>query len=118
MFGMVDTSQSPALGVMVTVPDTSAQILLMIMQRHLRSGTIVHSASWAAYRNVQQLRQVARHDMVNHSLNFVDPVTGTHTQNVESYWNRVNTKFMCMKGVHQSMLTSYMDELSPSTTLL
>ena len=97
-------------GVMVTVSDRSAQTLLPIMQRHLRSGTIVHSDSWAAYRNVQQLAPVVQHNMVNHSLNFVDPVTGVHTQNVESYWNRVKTKFKGMKGVHQEMLTSYMDE--------
>ena len=77
---MVDTSQSPALGVMVTVPDRSAETLLPIVQ----------------------------HDMVNHSLNFVDPVTGVHIQNVESYWNRVKMKFKRMKGVHQEMLTSYM----------
>ena len=47
---------------------------------------------------------------VNHTLNFVDPTNGTHTQNVESYWNRVKTKFKRMKGVHESMLGSYMDE--------
>ena len=110
MFGMVDTSQSPALGVMVTVPDRSAQTLLPIMQRHLRSGTKVYSDSWAAYRDVQQLSVVVQHHMVNHSLNFVHPVTGVHTQNVESYWNRVKTKFKRMKGVHHDMLTSYMDE--------
>ena len=60
--------------------------------------------------SVQQLAPVVQHDMVNHSLNFVDPVTGVHTQNVESYWNRVKTKFKKMKGVHQEMLTSHMDE--------
>ena len=97
---MVDTSQSPALVVMVTVPDRSAQTLLPIMQRHLRSGTKVpvYSDSWAAYRDVQQLSAVVQHQMVNHSLNFVHPVTGVQTQNVESYW------------VHNDMLTSYMDE--------
>ena len=97
---MVDTSQSPALGVMVTVPDRTARTLLPVMQRHLRNGTIiiVQSDSWSAYRQVQQLPSVAQHDMVNHSLNFVDPVTGVHTQNVESYWNRVKTKFKRMKG--------------------
>ena len=82
MFGMVGTSQSPALGVMVTVQDRSAQTLLPIMQQHLRPGTIVHSDSWAAYRNVQQLPPVVQHGIVNYTLNFVDPVTGVHTQNV------------------------------------
>ena len=108
VFGMVE---SLALGLMVTVPDRSAPTLLPIyMQRHLRSGTIVHSDLWAAYRDVQQLAPVVQHDMVNHSLNFVGPVTGVHTRNVESYWDRVKTKFKRMKGVHQEMLTSYRDE--------
>jgi len=47
---------------------------------------------------------------VNHSITFVDPVTGVHTQNAESYWNRVKTKFKRMKGVHELMLSSYLDE--------
>ena len=84
MFGMVDTSQSPALGVMVMVPDRSAQTLPPIMQRHLRSETTVYSDSWAAHRDVQQVRAVVQHLMVNHSLNFVQPVTGVQTQNVAS----------------------------------
>ena len=36
--------------------------------------------------------------------------TGVHTQNIESYWNRVKTKFKRMKGVHEQMLSSYLDE--------
>ncbi|ETW92248.1 MAG: hypothetical protein ETSY1_44485 [Candidatus Entotheonella factor] len=107
---MVDTSQSPALGVMTIVPDRSAATLLPIMQQHLRSGTTVHSDEWAAYNRVQQLTPVTQHAVVNHSLHFVDPTTGVHTQNVESYWNRVKTKFKRMKGVQKDMLDSYLDE--------
>ena len=80
---------TPALGVMVTVPDGLAQTLLPVM----RPGTIVYSDSHAACRNV-------------HSLNFVYPVTGVHMQNVESYWNHVKTKFKRMKWVHADILTS------------
>lgn len=110
VFGMCDTSQTPALGVMCTVRNRTAQTLLPILQQHLRNGTVVHSDQWAAYNHVQQLQQVSQHDTVNHSLHFIDPTTGVHTQNIESYWNRVKGKFKKMKGVHESMLTSYLDE--------
>ena len=39
-----------------------------------------------------------------------DPSTGTHTQNVESYWNRVKQKFKRMKGCHGHQLPSYLDD--------
>ena len=29
---------------------------------------------------------------VNHLLFFIDPVTGVHTQNIESYWNHCKVK--------------------------
>ena len=47
---------------------------------------------------------------VNHSLHFVDPTTGVHTQNVESYWARVKLRFKRMKGVDARQLPSYLDE--------
>ena len=110
VFGLCDTSHSPALGVMSTVPNRSAQTLLPIIERHVRQGSIVHSDEWAAYRRVQQLQSVNNHQTVNHSLHFVDPATGVHTQNIESYWARVKRRFKHMKGVHESMMTSYLDE--------
>ena len=49
------------------------------------------------------------HRVVNHSLHFVDPGTGVHTQTVESYWNRVKTKLKRMKGCDGNQLPSYLD---------
>ena len=92
------------------VPDRSAATLLPIIQQHVRSGTIVHSDEWAAYNRVQHLPPVGQHRVVNHSLHFVDPATSVHTQHAESSWNRVKTKFKRMKGVHESMVPSYLDE--------
>ena len=81
--------QTPALGLMIMVQRRDAATLLPIIQQHVRPGSIVWSDEWAAYRRVQQLPSVAQHSTVNHSIQFVDPTTGVHTQNIESYWNRV-----------------------------
>ncbi len=32
------------------------------------------------------MKLVMAHQSVNHTINFVDPVTGAHTQNIESTW--------------------------------
>ena len=101
---------TPARGVIRIVPDRSAATLLPIIQQHVYSGTIVHSDEWAAYNRVQHLPSVGQHRVVNHSLHFVDPATSVHTQHAESYWNWVKTKCNQMKGVHENMLPSYLDE--------
>ena len=51
-----------------------------------------------SYNGVSQLPNVSSHRTVNHSVEFVDSVTGVHTQNIESYWNRVKMKLKRMKG--------------------
>ncbi len=110
VFGLVDTSVTPALGYMEIVNDRRAVTLLPIIQAHVAPGTTIHSDQWAAYNNMLSLPNVSSYSAVNHSLHFVDPVTGTHTQNVESYWNRVKTKFKRMKGCDGHQLPSYLDE--------
>ena len=110
MFGMVDTSQTPALGYMEIVPDRSAATLLPIIQAHILPGTIIHSDEWAAYQRVASLPNVAQYDTVNHSVEFVNSTTGAHTQNIESYWNRSKTRFKAMRGCHADMIPSYLDE--------
>ena len=56
------------------------------------------------------LPSVSTHGTVIHSLHFVDPTTGIHTQNIESYWERVKTKIKRMKGCHAHQIPSYLDE--------
>ena len=107
---MVDTSSKPALGYMEIVPSRDARTLLPIIQDHTLPGTIIHSDQWSAYSRVQSLPNIASHSTVNHSVEFVNPTTGVHTQHVESYWNRVKSKFKRMKGCHEVQLPSYLDE--------
>ena len=101
---MVDTSTSPAKGHMELVPNRQAATLLPIINAHVAPGTIIHSSQ------VGTLSNVSSHATVNHSLQFVDPSTGVHTQNVESYWATTKRKLKHMKGCHAHQLPSYLDE--------
>ena len=47
---------------------------------------------------------------MNHSVTFVDPVTGVHTNHIDSYWNCVKQKLKRMKGCARPMLAGYLDE--------
>ena len=109
-FGLADTSHTPALGYMELVNSRSAATLLPLIQAHVSPGTIIHSDEWSAYRRVASLPNVLAHDTVNHSIEFVNPTNGVHTQNVESYWNRIKTKLKRMRGYHATELASYLDE--------
>ena len=83
--------------------------LLPIIQHHVAPGTVVWSDEWAAYNHVASLPNVSTHDVVNHSVEFVSP-SGVHTQNVESYWNRIKIKLKRMRGCHEQQLARYLDE--------
>ena len=110
MFGLVDTSHTPALGYVQVVARRDAATLLPIIQTHVAPGSVVHTDEWRAYSGVGNIPSVSSHGTVNHSINFVDPVTGVHTQHVESYWNRIKTKLKRMKGCHADHVTGYLDE--------
>ena len=94
VFGLVDTSHKPALGVMQVVAQRprDAATLLPLVQKNTKPNTKVWSDEWRAYNNVGSLANVCRHQTVNHSLHFKDPVTGVHTEHIESYWNQLKTK--------------------------
>jgi len=108
VFGIVDTSFIPARGIMRVVPNRSAAILRPIICEVILPGTTIHSDEWRAYSNLNALGY--DHGTVNHSINFVDPRTGIHTQNVESYWNKNKTRCKKMKGVKKEFLQDYLNE--------
>ena len=101
---MVDTSHDPALRYMQIVQQRDAATLLPIINSHVAAGTIVWSDQWAAYNRVASLSNINSHGTVNHSVEFVDSATGVHTQNIESYWNRVKIKIKRMRGCHEEQL--------------
>ena len=108
VFGIVDTSFKPAKGYVEIVSKRSASTLLPIIRKICLPGTIVHSDQWAAYRRISEMGY--SHETVNHKLHFVDPLTGTHTQHVESFWNKLKSRCKKMKGIRKIELNSYLQE--------
>ena len=109
VFGVVDTSFKPSVGFMEIVENRGAEILLPIIQSVVRPVSIVHSNEWQSYRQIQG-RTGLSHRTVNHIINFVETITGVHTQNIESYWNVKKTLIKEMRGCQRKLLHWYFQE--------
>ena len=107
VFVIVDTSYIPARGFACVVDNRRTSTLLPIINNVCLPGTTIHSDQWPAYR---QICDNFVHYTVNHKINFVDPTTGVHTQNVESYNNRLKMPIKAMKGIKKSSIDSYLIE--------
>lgn len=83
------------------VPDRSASTLIPIIQRYIAPSSVIYSDSWKAYNRIAILPQRYTHKTVNHSTNFVDPVSGAHTQNVERMWREVKRVRRRYEGINR-----------------
>ena len=105
VFGIVDTSYSPAMEI---VEDRSAETLLPIILNVVDKKSVVHSDEWKSYNEIQ--RSGYEHKTVDHSMGFVEPETGVHAQNIESYWNTKKAKIKKMWGCSRASLHWHLQE--------
>lgn len=106
VFGAYDVDQK--LGWIQLVDNRDANTLLPIISSWCLPGSIVVSDGWAAYNRISELG--FEHRVVIHENNFVDPITGVHTNNVEAYWQRCKRKFKKIYGTSRALLPSHIDE--------
>jgi len=94
---------------LVEVEHRDAATLLPLIQQYIRPGSVVYSDEWSAYN---QLATVAgcNHQTVNHSLHFVDPNTGAHTQGVESMWSCCKRMLREERTMHSRLHDTYLPE--------
>ncbi len=115
VFGMYERPQTERAEerrrcIFIPVPKRDAFTLLNIIYKHIAPGTLILSDCWAAYNEISKLDKSFQHKTVNHSLNFVDPVTMAHTNGIESVWCSGKTQFKTMRGVSRKYLNSYLTE--------
>lgn len=73
---------------LVDVAWRDAATLLSLIAAHVRPGTIIYSDNRSAYNQLSaKTGSTHGHHTVNHSLHFVDPVTGAFTQGLEGMWS-------------------------------
>ncbi|CAF4667852.1 unnamed protein product [Rotaria socialis] len=89
-----------------------AATLLPIIYQYIRAGTTIYSDQWTAYNGIANGPGLHRynHPTVNHSVNFVDPTTSTHTQNIENLWVCMKRKKKNQLGQHVTVLGTHLIE--------
>lgn len=76
------------------------------------SGSTVVSDCWRAFKTISLL--VYRHPTVNHSLDFMDPVTGACTNNIECHWKHAGEEqFGMLNG--QDLAAFVLDQVCGET---
>ena len=66
------------------VPSRDKETLVPLIKECITPGTKIISDCWKSYDCLSE--EDFEHLTVNHSLNFTDPQTGAHTQNIECLW--------------------------------
>ena len=104
VLGMYSTSTEKRF---IVILDRSACILHPIIRENIGSGSTIWTDEWAGYRRLSE--HGFQHQTVNHSLHFVDPVTGAHTQGIERAWE---DEKIWLKRIRRptEYLLNYLDE--------
>ncbi|XP_026825347.1 uncharacterized protein LOC113561918 [Ooceraea biroi] len=92
---------------LVPVRDRTKETLLQVIKQWIRPGTTVMSDCWKSYNCLNS--EDFQHLTVNHSMNFVDPDTGAHTQSIERVWREVRANIP-RYGTRTSHLMGYLAE--------
>ena len=111
VFGGIDRDTRECFAVLVNRRD--AATIIPIIHQFILPGTTIYSDQWAAYNAINNNNNEPGryiHKTVNHSVNFVDPITLVHTQNIENMWMVAKIKKKKQMGQHRALLDTHMAE--------
>lgn len=91
------------------VHDRTGDTLSPLVHENVEFGSTIVSDKWAAYNRLSHEGYV--HETVDHSKNFVNPITGFHTQAIERVWQE-GKKWLHRARHAGPYLQSHLDEVS------
>jgi transposase-like protein len=71
-----------------TVLKRDEATLIDVIKRNVHPESIIHTDLWRSYNSISTTLGIT-HKTVNHSKNFVDPVSGVHTNTIEGTWHGI-----------------------------
>lgn len=101
---------------LIPVANRDKKTLLPLIMKYIKAGSTIISDGWASYKDVSKIILLATgefcytHQVVNHSKNFKDPLTGAHTNSVEGMWSHWKAPHKQGRGTHRALLSTYMDQ--------
>lgn len=105
VFGGVERGSSNSFYVPVEKRD--ADTLIAVLREWVLPETTIVSDCWKAYKDLNE--EGFKHYTVNHSVHFVDPDTGAHTNTVERSWREVRCTIPRF-GVRKHHFAGYLAE--------
>ena len=106
---MVDTSTTPSKVYAEIISNKEAKTIIQIIERVIRPESKIHTDEAKVYKILGR-NENYDHTWVTHKYHFVDPSTGTHTQNVESFNNKIKRKSKDRSGIDEDNGKDFLDE--------
>ena len=113
IIGMVDMQTNEIRFEILPGNQRDMGTLMSAIEKHVLPQFTIMTDQWLGYLNLSRPQTPNdtwyNHLTVNHTYNFVDPLTGANTQMIESNW-RALKKRLCRGGVHKNLLAFHLCE--------
>jgi transposase-like protein len=106
--GMVERTSQRKI-VLIPVNKRDSNSLISLIKQYVLPGSIIYTDGWRGYARLSEYNY--QHFIVNHSKNFVDPITNIHTNTIEGNWSSLKSeipKRYRTKGLIDLYLLIYM----------
>ena len=106
LLGIIDIESKKAFVQFVTKQDFIN--IIPVITCHVRPGCTINTDGTCVYNALNSMNYI--HNVVIHKDNFVNPITGHHTNWIKGFWGNLKIKLKSIRGSRGRMLDGHLDE--------